>query len=303
MNLLNLKYFVDIANHGSVSAAARANIIAQQSMSDHLKKLEQHYGTPLFYRTKPLTLTPAGEILFHAAQEVLTRLEQANQDIRAACPEQEAVLGLGLIYSDIPPFLGELLAQLPQQQNADFTVRVHSDCIRSSPLPEDIELILSPFSPAPDWEGISLFEDRVAAVVRADLMDRVYGPRRPIVEQAMRETGDLTLLSELPFLQFTPDGPTPDVSSAESLHLPNIVLRTGNGELQNSACRSGQCAVTLMVDYARRAFSDRDDILIFPLSGPRDGVEFRIYYRAGKPLSRQASAFLRVARDYLQADT
>lgn len=302
MNLLNLKYFVDIANHGSVSAAARANIIAQQSMSDHLKKLEQYYGTPLFYRTKPLTLTPAGELLYHAAQEVLTRLEQAKQDIRATAPQQEAVLGLGLIYSDVPPFLAELLAQFPQQQSTGFTIRVHSDCIRTTPFPDDVELILSPFSPAPDWECISLFEDRVAAVVRTDLMDRVYGSRRPAVEQAMRETGDLTLLSELPFLQFTPDVPTPDVSSAESLHLPNIVLRTGNGELQNSVCRSGQCAVTLMVDYARRAFSDRDDILVFPLSGPQDSVEFRIYYRAGKPLSRQATAFIRVAKQYLQEE-
>lgn len=300
MNLLNLKYFVDIANHGGISAAARVNIIAQQSMSDHLKKLEQYYGTPLFFRTKPLTLTPAGEILFHAAQEVLTRLEQAKQDIRAASPQQEAVLGLGLIYSDIPPFLGDLLAQFPKQEGTNFTVRVHSDCIRTTPFPDDVELILSPFSPAPDWESITLFEDRVAAVVRADLMDMVYGSRRAAVEKAVRETGDLTLLSELPFLQFTPDGPTPDVSSAESLHLPNIVLRTGNGELQNSACRTGQCAITLMVDYARRAFSDRDDILIFPLSGPRDSVEFRVYYRAGKSLSPQASAFLRVAWDYLK---
>ena len=300
MNLLNLKYFVDIANHGSVSAAARANIIAQQSMSDHLKKLEQHYGTPLFFRTKPLTLTPAGEILFQAAQEVLTRLERAGQEIRALCPEQESVLGLGLIYSDMPPFLGELLAQLHRQKRSDFTVRVHTDCIRTTPFPDDVELILSPFPPAPDWEGISLFEDRVAAVVRADLMDRVYGSRRPAVEQTLQETGDLTLLSELPFLQFTPDGPTPDVSSPERLHLPNIVLRTGSGELQNSACRSGQCAITVMADYARRAFSDRDDMLIFPLFGPRDSVEFRVYYRAGKPLSPQASAFLRVAREYLR---
>lgn len=302
MNLLNLKYFVDIANHGSVSAAARANIIAQQSMSDHLKKLEQHYGTPLFFRTKPLTLTPAGEILFRTAQEVLTRLEQAKQEIRVVCPEQKAVLGLGLIYSDIPPFLSELLVQLPQRQNANFTVQVLSDCIRTSPIPDDVELVLSPFSPGPDWEGVSLFEDRVAAVVRADLMDRVYGPRRPIVEQAMHETGDLTLLGELPFLQFTPDGPTLDVSSAESLGLPNIVLRTGNGELQNSACRNGQCAVTLMVDYARRAFRDRDDILIFPLSGPRDACEFRIYFRVGRTLSPQASAFMQVAQEFLQVD-
>ena len=299
MNLLNLKYFVDIANHGSVSAAARANIVAQQSMSDHLKKLEQHYGTPLFFRTKPLTLTPAGEILFRAAQDTLNRLEQAAQDIRALQPEQDAALGLGLIYSDIPPFLGDLLAQLHQQKRSEFTICVYSDCIRSTPLPEDVELILSTFPPAPDWEGISLFQDRVAAVVRADLMDKIYGSRRPAVEQALRETGDLTLLAELPFLHFTPDGPTPDVSSAESLHLPNIVLRTGNGELQNSACRNGQCAVTLMVDYARRTFSNRDDVLIFPLYGPRDGVDFCIYHRSGKALSPQASFFIRVAKEFL----
>lgn len=73
MNFLNLAYFHAIARAGSISGAAKEMYISQQSMSAQLKKLEEHFGTPLFYRTTPLTLTPAGARLLHGAEEILDR--------------------------------------------------------------------------------------------------------------------------------------------------------------------------------------------------------------------------------------
>lgn len=302
MNLLNLKYFVDIASCGSVSAAARANIVAQQSMSDHLKKLEQYYGTSLFHRTKPLTLTPAGEILLRCAKSVLGTAERAKQDIDALAAAQKSFLGIGLIYNDTPPFLHPLLDRMQQQGRGE--TRVYDACVRGGTVHDDVELVLAPFPPAPDWEGVQLLQDRFGVVVRADLMDAVYGDRRAAVEQAMRETGDLRLLSELPFMQFTPDltpdGPPALSDTPDQLELPNVVLRTGNGNLQNSVCRSGQCAIVVVMDYARRAFADRDDLLVFPLSGEQNRCGCSIYFRAGKPLSPQADLFLRLAQEHFR---
>ena len=60
MNFLNFEYMLTIARVGTIRGAAEALYISPQALSEHLKKLELEIGTPLFQRTKPLTLTEAG---------------------------------------------------------------------------------------------------------------------------------------------------------------------------------------------------------------------------------------------------
>ena len=299
MNLLKLKYFVDMVNHGSVSAAARVKVVAQQSMSDHLKKLEHFYGTPLFFRTKPLTLTPAGEVLYGCAQEVLARLEQAHKEIVVLSSNQPKVLGLGLVFNDIPAFLDELLVQM-RKMHGEYEVHIYDRYLNTGKVTEDAELVLSPVPLGANWAGITLLADRMAVVVRADLMETIYKDACPAVERAMKETGDLSLLDQLPFMRFTSDI-SPELTEVNAtepqfIDLPNTVLQAGNGMLQNAVCRNGQCAVVLPLDYAKRAFSDREDILYFPLSGEQYRRDCNIYYRTGKPLSPPAVAFIELAQ-------
>ena len=301
MNLLDLKYFVDIVACGSICAAARANYVSQQSMSGHLKKLEQYYETPLFFRTQPLTLTAAGDILFRRAQAVLDQLDQTQAEIRALSSSGQNFLGVGLIFNDSPPFLGELLC-LMQQKYPLSEVRVFDNCIGAGRIPDEAELILSSFPPSQDWKEILLFEDRVAAVVRSDLLDKVFGNSRAAVEQKMLETGDLQVFSDLPFMHFTP-GSAPDVpfsgiSDPEDMNFSNIVVHTGNGALQNTLVQNGQCATALVMDYAKRTFHDRSDILYFPLSGDHNRCNCSIFYRPDKPLSQCASAFISLALEF-----
>lgn len=90
MNYLKLKYFIDMADCGSISAAARKNIIAQQSMSACLRSLEAHYGVKLFRRSTPLQLTPEGQRLYTMAHKVL-----ALMDLSKACSHKQSLCALG----------------------------------------------------------------------------------------------------------------------------------------------------------------------------------------------------------------
>lgn len=45
-----LKYVITIAEYGSFSKAAKALYIAQPSLSNQIKVLEEELGTPLFIR-------------------------------------------------------------------------------------------------------------------------------------------------------------------------------------------------------------------------------------------------------------
>ena len=62
MNLRQLQYFLTIADEGSFSRAAEKLLVAQPSLSQQIKSLEQELGGPLLERLpKGLRLTAAGK--------------------------------------------------------------------------------------------------------------------------------------------------------------------------------------------------------------------------------------------------
>lgn len=68
-----IDYFVATAEHGNVSAAARARHVAQPAMSMAIAQLEALLGEKLFHRRAGhgLSLTPAGRILLDQARTLL----------------------------------------------------------------------------------------------------------------------------------------------------------------------------------------------------------------------------------------
>ena len=66
-----LRYFVEIAECGSFSAAAERLFVAQSALSRQIKELENQLQTPLFERTARLPrLTAAGEAFFPKARNL-----------------------------------------------------------------------------------------------------------------------------------------------------------------------------------------------------------------------------------------
>ena len=82
MNLLNLEYFLIAAEELNFTRAAKRLHIAQQSLSNHIAKLEDHFGTPLFDRNPPMSLTPAGACFRRYAQQLKHPLMKWKQKFR-----------------------------------------------------------------------------------------------------------------------------------------------------------------------------------------------------------------------------
>lgn len=80
MEIRVLKYFIAVAEHGSVAAAARKVHVAQPSVSRQLKALENDLSVRLFDRTQgALKLSPAGERFLPVAEDLVTRHETATR--------------------------------------------------------------------------------------------------------------------------------------------------------------------------------------------------------------------------------
>jgi DNA-binding transcriptional LysR family regulator len=72
ITLQQLSYFLDAVEQGSLSAAAEANFVAQPSLSDQIRRLENQLGVTLFIRTnRKLILTDAARMLVPYAQKAL----------------------------------------------------------------------------------------------------------------------------------------------------------------------------------------------------------------------------------------
>ena len=83
MNLLHVKYAVEVARLGSLNQAAKTLMIAQPNISRSIKELEADLGVTLFQRSaKGMLLTPDGEEFMEYARDILHRLYQLEHSYR-----------------------------------------------------------------------------------------------------------------------------------------------------------------------------------------------------------------------------
>lgn len=79
MNILHMKYAVEVAKVGSLNKAAETLLIAQPNISRSIKELEADLGITIFDRSsKGMFLTPEGENFIGYAKNILRQIEQVE---------------------------------------------------------------------------------------------------------------------------------------------------------------------------------------------------------------------------------
>ena len=80
MNILQMKYAVEVAKAGSLNKAAQTLLIAQPNLSRSIKELEGELGITIFDRSsKGMKLTLEGEEFIGYAQNILRQIEQMEK--------------------------------------------------------------------------------------------------------------------------------------------------------------------------------------------------------------------------------
>lgn len=123
MELRVLRYFLAVANEGSVSRAAAALHVTQPTLSRQLMDLEEELGTRLFRRSsRSTTLTESGVYFRRRAEEIVALADAAQAEFRG----QEGVV-CGDVFiggGETPAFA--LLAEAAQRVQTEHAgVRFH----------------------------------------------------------------------------------------------------------------------------------------------------------------------------------
>lgn len=80
MNILHMKYAVEVAKAGSISKASEVLLTAMPNISRSIKKLESDLGITIFDRTTTgMKLTPDGEEFLNYAKETLSQIDRIEK--------------------------------------------------------------------------------------------------------------------------------------------------------------------------------------------------------------------------------
>lgn len=80
MNVLHLKYAVEIANTKSISRAAENLYMGQPNLSRAIKELEESLNITIFNRTsKGITITPEGEEFLQYARRIVSQVDEVEE--------------------------------------------------------------------------------------------------------------------------------------------------------------------------------------------------------------------------------
>src|SRR6201987_4751655 len=106
VELRHLRYFVAAADAGTFTHAAERMYIAQPTLSQQIRRLEEMVGTPLLQRRREgVRLTEAGTVLLEESRAVLSLIERGVSRTR-----QAAGLGRPRLRFVVSPYLPETLA-------------------------------------------------------------------------------------------------------------------------------------------------------------------------------------------------
>ena len=128
LELRQLRAFVALAEHGTITAASQALGLAQSTVSEAISALERELGTAVIAHqrgARVVSLTVAGQALLPRAREVLAAVEQSYVAVAKASVSARGFVNIIANESVSTYVLSPVLASMrPRWQNTRFSVSV-----------------------------------------------------------------------------------------------------------------------------------------------------------------------------------
>lgn len=107
-----LRYFLAVAEELHFGRAAQRLHMAQPPLSQQIRRLEEIIGYPLFLRTsRAVRLTPTGEFLLVRTRQILGKMHNDLESVRAVARGETGTLNLGFVGSAMLTNLPSILSR------------------------------------------------------------------------------------------------------------------------------------------------------------------------------------------------
>lgn len=256
MSLLGFTYFLEVAKEGNISKAAEKLFVSQQSLSAHIKRLEEQYKVTLFERKPALKLTPAGKAMFFYVQQILKEEADMKDHFADILTTHQGDLHLGISrqreeaffrniwerYHEIYPNINVFLHEQNSEQLLEM-LRTHQiDVAVGVNIPESRDLLIEPLVNESLCCSLS---KTLLCNCRPDSGEQDY-------ERYVKEGVDLLELQDLPFFH-RPKGnqirQAVDALYAVHSAYPHCILETNNQQLMLQLNQYGVGLITPLYLY------------------------------------------------------
>lgn len=304
MNFLSMEYFIMVADEGTFSRAAAKLFVSQQSLSEHVKKLEGELGTELFVRGRTLTLTQAGSVFYDGAKQILNARNQMVKKITSLTTARKSVVSIGIATYDTPPYLPELLtlyASKYPRNEAIVMKRQANDIVRSM---NGIDLYFSWLPLESKLEHIIIKEDTFVAAVSQSFAASRYGNRWPSVERELLATQDLSVLKDLDFIYlYDRNGLRArdlDIILKSYNISPPVGFQSENADLNAEMCAHGAGVLIGPLEYISRKLKKylNTEVSLYRIKTPGLYCAVAISHECGKILNEAEKQFIEVTKEY-----
>jgi LysR family transcriptional regulator, hca operon transcriptional activator len=172
MELRHLRYFIAVAEAGSMKLAAESRLhTAQPSLSRQMRDLEQEVGAALFVRSvRGVELTAAGRAFLDHARLALTQAEAAAEAARRAARPAKAIFAVGFLTGQEAAWLGPA-TRILSNELPNIEIRVSSGF--SVTLAEDlkqgrVDIAFLRHEPDPDLAFKLVLKEPLVAILSRD---------------------------------------------------------------------------------------------------------------------------------------
>ena len=304
MDIASLYYFTEVAKDLHITQTANRLYISQQTLSNHIQRLEHQFGATLLNRKPRLSLTYAGEFVLDFANTVLR--EQTNvADILSDIEQNER----GVIrFGASTMRMNALAAIFPA-----FTIRYPNVEIRlTSVISQGLEPLVSKGEldfaivvtekTDPDLIQDDLMQDQIYLCVADPLLRQHYGDEAEEIKARSLQGALLKDFAKLPFCIFTNNmGQRIHACFEEAGYSPRTLLTTTHTHICTTIGFQGKIAFfATQANLIGRRTEIPEDLNIFPLLFRGNPVSLRVSLLRHRMryLTHFSKYFLELLSDY-----
>lgn len=280
MNINQLKYFVAVADYRSFSKAAEQYFLTQTAVTQQIRKLEETVGAQLIDRkTRPISVTPMGQVFLKEVRRILMQMDTAVQRTREASTGITGTLRIGYTngyeHSDLTVKLRRFHHNFP---NILITChRCNTDILATGLVAGEYDIIFT-------WDSTNVCNDES---VEYRLQERVRLVVAMYASHPLAHSTGLTradLKNEIN-LFMSPSGTGDSLADEYFIRLyqkagyyPNILLRSSDVESILMMVSAEEGISVLPVSCIRR-LSEVDNLVFVPLIGEHEVEEILAVWR------------------------
>ena len=190
MELRQLRYFVAIVDHGSLSRAARVLHIAQPALTQQIRQLEDEMAAQLLHRSaQGVIATDAGKVFYEHALAILKQVQDAKQAVAQSTDKPSGTVALGIpqsvsnalalpLLNAVRSTYPEITLQLTEELTGNLITQLKSGRINLAVLFDDGQL--SSFAATP------MIEEEMMYITRAKSQYGVAGRKSVPLARAIQ---------------------------------------------------------------------------------------------------------------------